>query len=153
MKLDSELLLNQTDQTRGGPEFVLEPMFGGALVQPTPDDLLLVRSQLPWPTWNRPGDESRLASVPERGHPAPHGRRIDPEEIGDLLGRVPLDDALHGETTPVFQFVRCALGSHNRQYTRPETQRALLFLPSIAYEHLHLPHEAAGVGFSVSLSA
>jgi hypothetical protein len=101
-----------------------------ALVQPTPDDLLMGGGEFPRPAWNWSGDESVFASVPEGGDPAPDGRGIDPQEIGDLLGRVPLETASHRETTPVLQLVRCAFGSHEGQYIRPEARRALLFLPS-----------------------
>jgi hypothetical protein len=67
------------------------------------------------------------AAVIREGAPPPHGGGIDPEEVGDLLGRVPLGDALDGEAPSVLQLVRWASGSHAEKSTTPEARSALLF--------------------------
>jgi hypothetical protein len=40
----------------------------------------------------------------ECGKPAADAARIDAEELGDFLGRVALQNTLHGKKTPAFQF-------------------------------------------------
>jgi len=49
------------------------------------------------PARRRPGDQARPARLAIRGDPTPYRAGIDVEELGDLLGRVPLQDALDGE--------------------------------------------------------
>jgi hypothetical protein len=61
------------------------------------------------------------------GDPPPHGAGIDAEELGDLLGRVPLLDALDGQEAAMFQFRWCAMISHASEYKRPGAERTLLF--------------------------
>lgn len=132
MEFDGDLLPDQAAPARGGPQFGLAPLRRRALVQPTPDDLLVGGGGFPRPAWNWSGDESVFASVAEGGDPAPDGRGIDPQEIGALLGRVPLANALHRETTPVLQLVRCALcrlitgATSDQTARRPSSRHARL---------------------------
>src|SRR5205823_13236496 len=96
VEADPELLRDQVGQPRAGPERGGEAVFGRALGQPPPHDLLLGGGELPRPSGDGPGGEPRVAVLPEGGHPAPHGRGLDPQEVGDLLRRVPLQQGLDG---------------------------------------------------------
>jgi len=104
METDGELLWDQMGQPRAGPKLGGEPMLRGFLRQPTQDDFLLGGCELSRSSRGRTSDQS-LFPVPVKGsHPPPHGGSIDPQEIGHLLGRVPFQDALDGESPPMFQF-------------------------------------------------
>jgi hypothetical protein len=51
---------------------------------------------------------------------------VDAEEIGDLLRAVSVVDALHGETTAVFQDCGGACGSHAVRLCEPRAEGALI---------------------------
>jgi hypothetical protein len=123
---DVELLADQLPQPHRRPEFGLETMVRRAVVQPAEGDLLLGRGELAGPPRDRPEDEAVVPPVAERGQPTPHSGRIDPEEVGDLLGRVSVGNALDGEPPSVFQLVRRTGSPHAEQSTRSEAERALL---------------------------
>jgi hypothetical protein len=52
---------------------------------------------------------------------------MDPEELGNILDRVPFEDALDGEESPSLQFSRRARGSHSIQRSEPRSHVALHF--------------------------
>jgi hypothetical protein len=59
-------------------------------------------------------EQARAARLAVGGDPAPHRAGIDVEELGDVLGRVPRQDALNGQEAAMFQFRRCAFVSHTK---------------------------------------
>jgi hypothetical protein len=70
--------------------------------------------------------------LPPGGQPATDGAGVDAEEVSDLGGILSLDNALHGQQAPTFQFERCADGSHARLSSQPYAARALLSSELIA---------------------
>jgi hypothetical protein len=86
---NAELLSDQLAPPRRRPKLGLETVVSGTLGQPAQGDLLLGRGQLPGPPRDGSGAEADVPLVAKGSHPPAHGGRIDPEEVGDLLGRVP----------------------------------------------------------------
>ena len=127
VEVDTELLADHVGHPRPGPQVGREPVVGRLVCQPPADELLLGAGQLRRPARRRPGDQTRPTRLSIRGDPAPHRAGIDAEELGDLLGRVPLQDALDGKEATMFQFRRRALVSHARKCKKTVAARTLLF--------------------------
>src|SRR5512142_374442 len=56
--------------------------------------------------------QSLRASGPEQAEPAPDRPGRDAEELGDLVGRVTIEESSDSELTPMLQLVGGAFGSH-----------------------------------------
>jgi hypothetical protein len=87
-------------------------MLPRAVGQPSPDDLLLEERELGRAARGGAGPQAPLALVPVCGDPAADRPRLDIEELGDLLGGIPLQDALDGKKSSAFEFRRGACVSH-----------------------------------------
>jgi hypothetical protein len=64
--------------------------------------------------------------MPKSGDPAADAAGVDDKEVGDLLGRVSLADALDGQKPSLLEFSGCSYGSHARTPSKPRAERALL---------------------------
>ena len=91
-----KLLADQAGQPRPGPQIGREPVLGRLVGQPSADDLLLGMGQLGRPTHRWPSNQTLFTNLPELSDPSPHRAGIATEEVGDFLGRVPLQNALDG---------------------------------------------------------
>jgi hypothetical protein len=56
--------------------------------------------------------------LPVCGDPTPHRAWVDPEELSNFLGGVPIEDPLHGKESAVFQLRWRAFVSHAREYRK-----------------------------------
>jgi hypothetical protein len=73
--------------------------------------------QLGRATWDGPGDQALFSSFSIRGDPAADRTRIDPEELGDFLGGISLQNSLDSQEATVFMFLGRSFVSHAREYT------------------------------------
>src|SRR5262249_21148397 len=101
---DAPLLLDESRQPRGGPEFGGKAVVGGAVGQPAPDDLLLGGGQLGGPAAHGPCCQAARAVGAEGGVPAADAAGIDAEEFGDLRNGEAIEQALDSQATAVLQF-------------------------------------------------
>jgi hypothetical protein len=81
-------------------------MLPRAVGQPPPDDLLLEERQLGRAARGGVGPQAPLALPPGCGDPAADRPGIDAEDLGDLLGGIPLQDAWDGKQSAAFEFRR-----------------------------------------------
>src|SRR5512143_260238 len=121
-----ELLLDQLDQARSGPQVGGEAVLGGGVGQPAQHDLLLGRGEFGQTTGHRLGRQAVAAVTAVGSEPASDAAGIDTEEVGRLLGGVTLGHALDGEGPAVFQDIGGACASHTGKPCKPQAQRALL---------------------------
>lgn len=125
MESNGELFFDQLSQTPTGPQLAGKAIVEGGVRQPTQDDLLLSPRQFRRPATDSPRYESSLTLVAKGRNPATHAGGIDAQEIRHLLGGIPVDNALNGQSPSSLQFDRCPFWSHTRN-THPMDKRALL---------------------------
>jgi hypothetical protein len=79
-------------------------MFGGVVGEPAEHDLLLGAGQFRGPargrTYRKAGDSERA----ESSDPRREGRAMDAENVGDLLDRISVKNALDGKEPSTLQF-------------------------------------------------
>ena len=112
---DAERLVDQGRPARPGPEVGREPVLRRLVGHPPADDLLLGDRQLGRPSRRGAGEETLPTLLPVRGDPTPHRAGVDPEELGNLPGGVPIEDPLHGAESAVFQLRWRSFVSHTRE--------------------------------------
>ena len=106
MDRDTQFSPDQLGQTRGGPQVGRKAVLGGAVGQPAADDLLLAGRQLARPSGHGLRRQAAGPVLPGGGHPAANAARIDAEDGGHVLGRVPLSNPLDREKPPPLQGCR-----------------------------------------------
>ena len=106
VEVDSELLLDEAGQVRGGPQFRGETVLARAVCQPAAHDLLLSRGEFGRATRDKVSGQARDAVPAEVRQPATHTAGINAEEVGDLCGGVAFADAQGSQEASVFKFRR-----------------------------------------------
>jgi hypothetical protein len=79
-------------------------MLGGVVGQPPKDDLLLGDRQFPRSAGRGTDRKPSGSQRPEGSDPTRHGGAMDAEEVGDVLDRVSVENALDGEESSALQF-------------------------------------------------
>jgi hypothetical protein len=126
MEADGELLPDEPPEASGRPQLGGEAVIHGVVGQPAQGDLFLGGGEFGRPTGRGPRRQPGRPPAGEGGDPPADAARVNAEEVGNLLGGIPLADALNGEAPPTLQFRRCALGSHPRPFSKRRATRTLL---------------------------
>ena len=102
-----------------------------APAEPTKRDLFLGVRQLPGTSRTRLGGQRRPALATDLRYPSTHATAIDAKEVGNLLGRISIEHALHRQTTPMLQLRGGSFASHELQAAKA-MPRTLLLSEAIA---------------------
>src|SRR5262249_47016835 len=82
----------------------------------------------------RPCHQTLGALAAEGGQPSPDAPGSDTEEVSNLLGRVPLDNALDSEASAALKLNGCTYGSHARHRCKPQARLTLATRDAITPE-------------------
>ena len=93
---------------------VVKPNAVGGSSNQQQDDLLLRPSQLQRPGIDRAPPAGPAIALEHRPPAEPHGTRIDVQELGHLLGGVPVEEPVDRRHPPMFQLGGGALPTHAR---------------------------------------